>query len=228
MRIRRSTSLAAALGLLAAVALAAGVTAKTPAPLTVTYLISDGSVSGTPTDPDPRQRLGPGALGDVAVVGRRQRDREVDALQRGGCEAGPRRRSRRFPTGTVFNGGAGFLVGGAAARFIFSTEEGTIFAWQTGLGTTAAQVADQGGDGAIYKGLAIGTTGGADYLYATDFHNARVDVFDSAFALQTWDGAFVDPKLPKGYAPFGIQNLNGASSSRTPSRTRPPKMSWPG
>ena len=70
---------------------------------------------------------------------------------------------------------------------------------------------DHAGD-AVYKGLAIATAdvgGHATYLYATDFHNGRVDVFDSSFASQTWPGAFTDPKLPKGYAPFGIQDLKG-------------------
>jgi hypothetical protein len=37
----------------------------------------------------------------------------------------------------------------------------------------------------------------------------HIDVFDRSYASQTWSGAFHDPKLPKGYAPFGIQNLNG-------------------
>ena len=66
---------------------------------------------------------------------------------------------------------------------------------------------------AVYKGLAIGTAdvgdGAQQYLYATDFHNGRIDVFDHTFASQTWSGAFHDPKLPKGYAPFGIANLDG-------------------
>ena len=53
----------------------------------------------------------------------------------------------------------------------------------------------------MYKGL---TTVG-DKLYATDFHNGRVDVFDASFKPVT--AAFTDPKLPKGYAPFGIQAL---------------------
>ena len=65
---------------------------------------------------------------------------------------------------------------------------------------------------AVYKGLAIGTAdvgdGSQQYLYATDFHNRRIDVFDHSFQSVTWAGAFHDPKLPKGYAPFGIQTLN--------------------
>ena len=49
-----------------------------------------------------------------------------------------------------------------------------------------------------------------DQLYATDFHNARVDVFDSGFNVVTTPGAFVDKKIPHRFAPFGIQNINGA------------------
>ena len=94
-------------------------------------------------------------------------------------------------------------------RFLFASEAGIISGWRSALGTAAEIGADESAAGAVYKGLAIGTSNGADYLYATDFHNARVDVFDSSFGLQTWPGAFLDPKLPKGYAPFGIQNMNG-------------------
>ena len=64
--------------------------------------------------------------------------------------------------------------------------------------------------GAIYKGLAIASTAAGDQLYATDFHNARVDVFDSSFNLVSTPGAFVDEKIPRRYAPHGIQNINGA------------------
>jgi len=114
------------------------------------------------------------------------------------------------PTGTVSNTDASDFHGDL---FMFSSEAGVISGWRGALGTTA-EVAnnDHAGD-AVYKGLAIGTAdvgnGLASYLYATDFHNGRIDVFDSTFASQTWSGAFVDPKLPKGYAPFGIQNLKG-------------------
>jgi uncharacterized protein (TIGR03118 family) len=96
------------------------------------------------------------------------------------------------PTGAVGNAGSSFLVGGAAARFIFSTEEGKILAWQSGLGTQAQVVADLH-DGAIYKGLAL-----ADgRVYATDFHNGRVDVFDNSFGFVPLPGAFVDPGSPR-------------------------------
>ena len=74
--------------------------------------------------------------------------------------------------------------------------------------TEAAVVADRSAAGAIYKGLAIAAEP-ADRLYATDFHNGRVDVFDGSFNLVSTPGAFTDPDLPRGFAPFGIQNIGG-------------------
>lgn len=113
------------------------------------------------------------------------------------------------PTGTVFNGIAADFSGD---RFLFSGESGTIFGWQNPGVHAEVRNADHAGD-AVYKGLAIGTAdvgdGSQQYLYATDFHNGRVDVFDRTFASQRWAGAFRDRHLPEGYAPFGIQNLNG-------------------
>ena len=64
--------------------------------------------------------------------------------------------------------------------------------------------------GAIYKGIALSAGGTGQLLYATDFHNGRVDVFDNTFAPVTLPaGAFTDPQLPSGYAPFGIQAISG-------------------
>ncbi len=107
------------------------------------------------------------------------------------------------PTGLVFNGSSAFLLNGTPSRFIFDTEAGTILAWNGGTAATQV-VPSQGG---IYKGLAIDMTTGHERLYATDFHNARVDVFDGSFTPVA--ASFEDPTLPAGYAPFGIANLNG-------------------
>jgi uncharacterized protein (TIGR03118 family) len=111
------------------------------------------------------------------------------------------------PTGTVFNGVAtDFVVSqngkSGAARFLFATEGGQVLGWSpTVNGTVAIPGADSSASGAVYKGLAVA----ADRLYATDFHNGRVDVFDSSFKPVSLP--FTDPKLPKGYAPFGIQAI---------------------
>jgi len=110
------------------------------------------------------------------------------------------------PTGTVFNTTAGFaLPTGGNALFIFDSEDGKVRAWNRAQGTTAIPVADRSSDDAIYKGLAIADTNAGPRLYAADFHNARVDVFDGSFGLVP--GGFVDSSLPSGYAPFGIQTI---------------------
>ena len=109
------------------------------------------------------------------------------------------------PTGQVFNGGSGFN----GDRFLFSTEDGTIAGWRGALGTTAELGADNSGAGSIYKGLAIASNGANPYLYATDFHNGNVDVYDSTFTKVTLSGNFTDPTLPAGFAPFGIQTFGG-------------------
>jgi len=110
------------------------------------------------------------------------------------------------PTGTVFNPTAGFVLPtGGKAAFLFDTEEGKVLGWNGAQGTNAVVVANLD-DGAIYKGLAIASTVAGPRLYAADFHNAKVDVFDGSFGLVP-DSGFVDPALPSGYAPFGIQTI---------------------
>jgi uncharacterized protein (TIGR03118 family) len=110
------------------------------------------------------------------------------------------------PTGAVSNTSSNFVITGtsAPATFMFSTENGQILAWAGSVsGNTAMQ--EVATPDAVYKGLAIA----GDRLYATDFHHGRVDVFDGSFQPVNTPGAFVDPGIPVGYAPFGIQNVNG-------------------
>jgi uncharacterized protein (TIGR03118 family) len=115
------------------------------------------------------------------------------------------------PTGTVFNGSStDFVVTqngkSGAARFLFATEAGTILGWSPAVnGTTALPGVDNSAQKAVFKGLATLN----DRLYATDFHNGRVNVFDASFKPVTVAGGFRDAKLPKGYAPFGIQAMSG-------------------
>jgi uncharacterized protein (TIGR03118 family) len=116
------------------------------------------------------------------------------------------------PTGIVFNGTQDFKLSQngvtAPSPFIFASESGSIAAWSPTVSpTTAVVVFDGSAGGSVYKGLAIGSYGGANYLYAADFHNQRVDVFDASFARVALPGAFSDPNLPAGYAPFGIQAI---------------------
>jgi uncharacterized protein (TIGR03118 family) len=116
------------------------------------------------------------------------------------------------PTGIVFNPSTGFMInanGGAATKavFLWATEAGTIAAWApTVLATQAVTAVDNSATAADYKGLAIGTSAaGVTQLYATDFHNHQVDVFNTSFAPVQVAGQFKDPNLPSGFSPFGIQ-----------------------
>jgi uncharacterized protein (TIGR03118 family) len=122
------------------------------------------------------------------------------------------------PTGLVWNPTQAFqiTVGTtmAPAIFIFDTEDGTIAAWNPAVDpitngqSTASLVVDRSGTGAVYKGLAFGTNQHGNFLFATNFSAGTVEVFDKNFMLTTLDGAFSDPSIPAGFAPFGIQNID--------------------
>jgi len=103
------------------------------------------------------------------------------------------------PTGQVNNFGS--------APFVFATENGTIAAWSGG--TSAVLKVDNSASGSVYKGLATASVGSNSYLYATNFHNGTIDVFDTNFNKVTLGGTFTDPSLPSGYAPFNIQSSGG-------------------
>ena len=122
------------------------------------------------------------------------------------------------PTGQVYNASGGFLIptsrGQETALFIYDGEGGAIAAWAQDSGASAVTAYDDGvANGtahAVYKGLAIGTVNGTNYLYATDLHNNKVDVFDTNFSKPvSMQGKFVDPTIPAGFAPFGIEAVNG-------------------
>jgi len=116
------------------------------------------------------------------------------------------------PTGMIWNPTSGFLVPGSKfpALFIFDTEDGTISAWNINVDPKNAAIAvDNSPSGTVYKGLAFGTNVKGNNIYATDFRGAKIDVFDSTFTPATTDGKFIDTHIPAGYAPFGIQNIDG-------------------
>jgi uncharacterized protein (TIGR03118 family) len=73
--------------------------------------------------------------------------------------------------------------------------------------------------GAVYKGLSIATSNTPIFasdpnttsvLYAANFRSGQVEVYDSNFhRVNLSAGAFADPNLPTGFAPFDVQVLNG-------------------
>lgn len=115
------------------------------------------------------------------------------------------------PTGAIFNTTQSFAVtAGNPAAFLFCTEDGTIIGWNSTVDRTNGKIlADNSASNAIYKGCALGGTADAPLLYATDFHNGKVDVWDGNFNPVQNANAFVDPNIPAGFAPFNIAVLNG-------------------
>ena len=110
------------------------------------------------------------------------------------------------PTGQVHNDDPNSFEGDI---FIFVTEGGTISGWQQTMGGQATQRVDNSADEAIYKGVTIVTGANGPRLFAADFHGAKIDVFDSTYAAVETEG-FSDPDLPEGFAPFNVEELNGA------------------
>ncbi|MGH8456714.1 MAG: TIGR03118 family protein, partial [Stenotrophobium sp.] len=109
----------------------------------------------------------------------------------------------------IYNGTSDFVAGSGATaapgQFIYSGEGGTIAAWAPTVSLNmATTVHDDGAGGAVYKGLALANNGSGNFLYATDIHNAKIDVFDTHFNKVAMAGGFSDPNIPAGYAPFGI------------------------
>lgn len=119
-----------------------------------------------------------------------------------------------MPSGIVFNGHQDFMVTAngmsGASAFIFAGQAGTLSGWSPDVDMThAVTVFDDAAAGTVYTGLALASQGTSDFLYAADFHHAKVDVFDSNFTKIGVAGGFVDSAMPSGYAPFGLQAIGG-------------------
>ncbi|MGP0020732.1 MAG: TIGR03118 family protein [Candidatus Sulfotelmatobacter sp.] len=111
------------------------------------------------------------------------------------------------PTGIVFNGSGEFAVGGNTPFFIFATFDGAIAGWAPSSNPNAAIIAVNNSSSlAQYTGLAITNHASGNFLYAADAWNNKVDIYDGNW---NWVSSFTDPTIPAGYAPFGIQDIDG-------------------
>jgi uncharacterized protein (TIGR03118 family) len=129
-----------------------------------------------------------------------------------------------LPTGTVANPSAtDFVLPGACAsppcraNFLFASITGNIVGWSPNApaaGSTTGVIASSH-PGHVYTGLAVANNGSGNFLYAADFVNGAIDVFNSSFALQpTASFPFADPTIPttvgNTYHPFNIQAIGGS------------------
>ena len=120
------------------------------------------------------------------------------------------------PTGCVNNSTAtAFLIpnsGGRPASFIFDTLDGSISGWANAVNPAQAVVMiDNSSTGAVYTGLAIATPSAdtGPRIYAANFGNRRIDVYDKNWQPTGFSGAFFDLDLPADYSPFNVQVLGG-------------------
>jgi uncharacterized protein (TIGR03118 family) len=202
----------------ACIALPAAAHAGRGTPYRQTNLVSDIPGLAQLTDPNLLNPWGM-AAGPTTPVWVSDNGADVATLYQGGLKKTPVSAAPLVvnipagePTGQVFNPTDGFVVhsgmSSGPALFIFASESGNITGWNPNVPppppSTQAQPAASTPD-AVYKGLAMASSGGQPYLYATDFHHNRIDVFDSSFMPTTLSGNFTDPTLPAHFAPFGIQ-----------------------
>jgi uncharacterized protein (TIGR03118 family) len=202
-----------------------------PSPFTATALVGDRAGSGAPQTDTRLVNPWGIAFGPTSPVWVANAGTDTSTVYDGNGKAQPFAAPRIVafaagaafaPTGIVFNGSTDFVVGAgsvsAPAAFIFSGEGGMIAGWAASVSPTQAVTMYTDSGGAVYKGLAIASNGSANHLYATDFRNAKIDVFDAQYRKQTPSAtrfAFTDPNLPAGYAPFGIQAIASGPGGAT-------------
>lgn len=110
------------------------------------------------------------------------------------------------PTGIVYNSSTEFQIDNWTSAFMFATLDGTISGWSHFSPTTALIGVNNSASGAVYTGLGVTSHASGNMVYAADFANNKVDVYDGKFKFVT---SFTDTALPAGFAPFNVQDIGG-------------------
>jgi uncharacterized protein (TIGR03118 family) len=102
------------------------------------------------------------------------------------------------------------LAPGKQSQFMFCSEDGVISGWNSTVDATHAQILlDNSKTNAVYKGCAIGGTATAPLLYVANFNSGKVEVYDANMKAVVTAGAFTNPAVPAGFAPFNVQVMGG-------------------
>jgi uncharacterized protein (TIGR03118 family) len=114
------------------------------------------------------------------------------------------------PASAIYNSTSDFeLARGMPATYIFATDDGTIAGWNANVNATQA-VLRVTAPNAIYKGMRMGQLNGQNLLYSANFFNNSVEVYDAHFnPVNLGVGAFQNPSVPQGFAPFNVQSIGG-------------------
>ena len=139
------------------------------------------------------------------------------------------------PTGVISNANTNDFPAAPnkPAAFIFATLDGSIAAWNPGVGlapganppSTNAVTVARGDAGSGYTALTTAFIDGNRYLYAANFLKGRIDVYDNGFKpvkLKSVDDdkrhdndsdsngddqPFTDDRLPRNFVPFNVQAI---------------------
>jgi len=118
-------------------------------------------------------------------------------------------------TGVIFNTFASnatefAVASGKPASFLFCSTDGIISGWNSSVDSTHALVlVDNSATGAVYTGCVLGGVTGAPLLFAANFHSGTVDVFDGTLTPVHIAGAFANPAVPAGFAPYNVAVIGG-------------------
>jgi uncharacterized protein (TIGR03118 family) len=102
------------------------------------------------------------------------------------------------------------LAAGKQSQFMFCSEDGVISGWNSSVDATHAKVLlDNSKNSAVYKGMAMGSTTAGPVLFVANFNSGKVEVYDANMNPIAIAGAFTNPAVPAGFAPFNMQVMNG-------------------
>ena len=110
------------------------------------------------------------------------------------------------PTGIAFNAAPEFKIRNWASLFLFCTLDGSIQGWSTFNLSASLVGVNNSAKHAIYTGLGVTTKPSGNFLYVANFNSGKVEMYDSTFKLLK---SFTDPKVPKTFAPFNVQDIGG-------------------
>jgi uncharacterized protein (TIGR03118 family) len=118
------------------------------------------------------------------------------------------------PSGTVFNASADFVITqgtkSGPALFLFDSEDGSLSGWNPSVNATNAVVTvDNSASNSDYKAMEMANNGTGNFLYVANFFAAKVEVYDKNFNQVSLAGSFTDPRLPAGFAPYNLRQING-------------------
>jgi uncharacterized protein (TIGR03118 family) len=114
------------------------------------------------------------------------------------------------PTGIIADQNSSFGGPSLVQPLILVTEEGSIFAWGPDAHGDFLQQAtlERRRASAVYTGVAMLNSAVAQpTLAVVDFKGGFIDTFLPGFTAVALPGSFIDPTIPAGFAPFGIQTI---------------------